>query len=304
MVARATPIAGSRLGIGDRRVCRSVSGRGLWARRGGLTLLETVLAISLLTTLLGMMFWFYDSALQARGEGIERTRDVQLVRVVLDRIGQEVRQAAGNISGYGPGLVGHKHGISVNTLVLPDKIVSRRRGITDQQIAAQFDLQEVSYYIAWDEENLDEEGNSRALGLARKVFKTFNRGVFVQSDSEEEVEDEEALAIKEELYAPEIKFLEFRYFDGATWWEDWQLAQGNSLPMMVRITVGFTPLPPEEEEKLELIEDNFMRDESEREPLEDDKFTIFVRPVQADVNPIGVRLQREASAFTESEGGL
>ena len=304
MTGGTVAIADRGLGIGGWHDYRVVLRRGCCARRGGLTLLETVLAISLLTTLVGMMFWFYDSALQARDEGITRTRDVQLARVVLDRIAQEVRQAAGNISGYGPGLVGHKHGISVNTLVLPDEIVSRRRSITNEQIAAQFDLQEVSYYIAWDEENLDEEGNSRALGLARKVFKTFNRGVFVESDSPEEVEDEEALAIKEELFAPEIKFLEFRYFDGATWWEDWQLAQGNSLPLMVRITVGFTPLPPEEEERLELVEDNFLRDESERDPLEDDRFTMFVRLVQADVNPIGVRLQREASAFTESEEGL
>ena len=82
------------------------------------------------------------------------------------------------------------------------------------------------------------------------------------------------------------------------------LAQGNSLPMMVRITVGFTPLPPEEEEKLDLVEDNFLRDEQEQEPVPDDQFTVFVRLVQSDVNPIGVRLQREASAFSESEKGL
>ncbi len=270
----------------------------------GLTLLETVLAISLLTTFLGMLFWFYDSSLQSSDQGTKRSRDVQLARVIMNGIAESIRHAAGNISGYGPGLVGHKHGISVNTLVLPDKIVSRRRTVADEQIAAQFDLQEVSYYIAWDEENPDEDGNSRALGLAQKVSKTFNRGVFVESDTEEDVADEEAKAIKEELYAPEIKFLEFRYFDGATWWEDWQITQGNSLPMMVRITVGFTPLPPEEEEQLDLVEDNFLRNESERDPLEDDKFTMFVRLVQADVNPLGVRLQREASAFTESEEGM
>ena len=53
-----------------------------------------------------------------------------------------------------------------------------------------------------------------------------------------------------------------------------------------------------------MIEDDFLRPEEEREPLADDKFTMFVRLVQADANPIGVRLQREASAFGESEAGL
>ena len=121
---------------------------------------------------------------------------------------------------------------------------------------------------------------------------------------DEKGQDEEALAVKEELYAPEIKFLELKYFDGANWWDDWQLMLGNSLPMMVRVTVGFTPLPPEKEQEMELVEDNFLRDEEERDPLEDDKFTVFVRLVQAEVNPIGVRLQREASAFSESEGAM
>jgi hypothetical protein len=269
------------------------------------TLLETVLAIWLLVTFMGMMFWFYDSSMEASQDGTRRTHDVQLARVVLERIAQEIRQTSGNTAGFGPGLIGEEHALSVNTLVLPDKILSRRRSITEDQIAAQFDLQEVRYYIAWDEENLDEEGYPRALGLARRVSKTFNRGVFIERESDdEEGQDEEALAVKEELYAPEIKFLELKYFDGATWWDDWQLMLGNSLPMMVRVTVGFTPLPPEKEEEMELVEDNFLRDEEERDPLEDDKFTVFVRLVQAEVNPIGVRLQREASAFTESEGAM
>jgi hypothetical protein len=274
-------------------------------KRRSLTLLETVLAISLLVVFMGMMFWFYDSSMEASRDGTRRTHDVQLARVVLERIAQEIRQTSGNTAGFGPGLIGEEHALSVNTLVLPDKILSRRRSITEDQIAAQFDLQEVRYYIAWDEENLDEEGYPRALGLARRVSKTFNRGVFVEQDSDDEKgQDEEALAVKEELYAPEIKFLELKYFDGANWWDDWQLMLGNSLPMMVRVTVGFTPLPPEKEQEMELVEDNFLRDEEERDPLEDDKFTVFVRLVQAEVNPIGVRLQREASAFSESEGAM
>ncbi|MHC4609477.1 MAG: hypothetical protein ACYS7M_03930 [Planctomycetota bacterium] len=273
--------------------------------RRAVTLLETVLAVSLMVTFMGMMYWFYESSLETREEGLKRTHDVQLARVLLQRMAEEIRQASGNTPGYGTGLIGYKHGISVNTLVIPDKILAQKRSVFDEQIAAQFDLQEVRYYIAWDEENLDEEGNPRPLGLVRRVSKTFNRGVVLETDSEEEeTEEEEAAAVKEELYSPEIKFLEFRYFDGASWWEDWELAQGNSLPLMVRVTVGYTPLLPEEEEELDLVEDNFLRDEEERDRIPDDQFTMFVRLVQSDVNPIGVRLQREASAFSASEGEL
>lgn len=275
------------------------------AARRAVTLIETLLATSLLVTLMGLLYWFYGSTLETREQGLKRTRDVQLARVILERMAEEIRQSSGNTAGYGAGLIGYKRGISVNTLVIPEKILAERRSIFDEQIAAQFDLQEIRYYVAWDEENLDEEGNPRPLGLVRRVTKTFNRGLVLETGSDdEEVEDEEALAVKEELYAPEIKFLEFRYFDGASWWEDWELTQGNSLPVMVRITIGYTPLLPEDEEELDLVEDNFLRDESERERIPDDQFTRFVRLVQSDVNPIGVRLQREASAFGESEGGL
>ena len=287
------------------REASRVSPRGLKsAARRAVTLIETVLAISLLVTFMSLMYWFYGSSLETREEGLKRTQEVQLARVILQRMAEEIRQASGNTAGYGAGLVGYKRGISVNTLVIPDKILAEKRSIFDEQVAAQFDLQEIRYYVAWDEENLDEEGNPRPLGLVRRVSKTFNRGLVLETGSEEEAEDEEALAIKEELYAPEIKFLEFRYFDGASWWEDWELSQGNSLPMIVRITIGYTPLLPEEEEELELVDDNFLRDEEERDRIPDDQFTRFVRLVQSDVNPIGVRLQREASAFAESEGGL
>ncbi len=278
---------------------------GFVAARRAVTLIETLLATSLLVTFMGVLYWFYGSTLETREQGLKRTRDVQLARVILERMAEEIRQASGNTAGYGAGLIGYKRGISVNTLVIPEKILAQRRSIFDEQIAAQFDLQEIRYYVAWDEENLDEEGNPRPLGLVRRVTKTFNRGLVLETGfDDQEVEDEEALAVKEELYAPEIKFLEFRYFDGASWWEDWELTQGNSLPVMVRITIGYTPLLPEEDEELDLVEDNFLRDEDERERIPDDQFTRFVRLVQSDVNPIGVRLQREASAFGESEGGL
>ncbi|MFQ5490839.1 MAG: type II secretion system protein J, partial [Phycisphaerae bacterium] len=249
-------------------------------RRAALTLLEVVLASGLLVLFMGSVFWFYGSALETAEEGTARTRDVQLARVVMARMAKEIRQASGNTTGFGPGLIGFDESISVNTLVLPDKIVSRRQGVTDDPIAAQFDLQEVRYYIAWDEENLDDEGNPRSLGLVRKVSKTFNRGVIINTDSEDDNVESEAVAVKEEMYAPEIKYLEFKYFDGASWWDDWQIAQGNSLPMMVRITLGFVPQPPDDEE-LELVEDDFLRAEEERDPLPDDRFTMFVKLVQA-----------------------
>jgi hypothetical protein len=273
------------------------------SHKRALTLVETMLATSILVTLMGLMFWFYNSSLDTRQDGLKRNADLQLVRVILDRMADEIRTASGNTPGYGAGLVGFKHALSINTLVVPDRILSETRSIADEEIAGQFDLQEIRYYIAWDEENLDENGDPRALGLVRRVSKTFNRGFYLETGSEEEAEEEEALAVKEELYAPEIKYLDLRYFDGLNWWETWELAQGNSLPVLVRITIGFVPVLPEDEER-DLIEDEFLRPEQEREELAPDRHTILVKLVQSEANPLGVRLQREASALAASEEAL
>jgi hypothetical protein len=263
------------------------------------TLMEMVISTSLLVMLLGSMYWFYFSSLENRDEGIAQSRDVQLARVILNRIADEIRQASGNASGYGPGIIGGPNAISVNTVTLPTKELMRKRSIMQQQVAKQFDIQEARYYIAWDEENLDDNNDPRALGLVRRVTRTFNQAIIIEGEEG----TDEAAAIKEELYAPEIKFLEFRYFDGATWWDRWEEYNGNSLPQIVRITVGYTPILPEEYEEFELVDDNFLRDESEQEELPPDQYTTFVRLVQADIF-FGSRLSREASAFSESEEGI
>ena len=41
-------------------------------RRRGLTLLETVLATSILVMLMSLMFWFYNSSLETRQEFVDR----------------------------------------------------------------------------------------------------------------------------------------------------------------------------------------------------------------------------------------
>ena len=103
-----------------------------YARRPGLTLIEVVLAVSLLVMLMGVLFWFYNNSLEARRTGLDRTRRVQLARVIIGRMVDELRQASGNTQGYGPGLIGFDDSFSVNTLVLPDKILSLRRKLGDE----------------------------------------------------------------------------------------------------------------------------------------------------------------------------
>jgi hypothetical protein len=254
-----------------------------------------VLAIGLFVILVGMLYGFYSSSLALRDRATKTTRDVQLARIVVDRICSEIRQAITG-GGFGTGVYGDKYSISINTVVIPDKTLSEKRSIQDKPPPGQFDLQEVRYYVAYDEDHPDENGYPRALGLIRRAVKTFNTDVIVEGDEKGEADSRRAF--KQEMYAPEIKYVEFKYFDGAKWWDKWQIQQGNALPQVVRVTVGYVPHPPQEEEQFVKID---IGDEARKEPLPDDQYTRFVRLVQADTF-FGSRLQREASAFSESEG--
>ncbi|HRX83578.1 MAG TPA: hypothetical protein P5572_01010, partial [Phycisphaerae bacterium] len=191
------------------------------------TLLEMVICIGLFIVLMATMFQFYDTALQRRDEGQELSRNAQLARVVLDRMTDEIRQATVNVPSYGTGLTGiddpeYGPSISINTVVMPDKALSEERTIDQVKLAGQFDLRNIQYSIAWDYENLDTNGDPVALGLARAETRTFLRDVVFTDENEAAQAAEDAAAgSKRELYAPEIKYLEFAYFDGAKWWKEW-----------------------------------------------------------------------------------
>jgi hypothetical protein len=264
------------------------------------TLVEMILATGLLVLLMGMLYEFYDTSLTMRDQGLEHTRRLQLVRVVLDRIAEEIRYCSDSTPGYGPGLVGNRYQLTVLTPTLPTKELMRRRSLTEKALAAQFDLREIRYSIAWDEENLDEEGNWRALGLVRRETQTFNQAIVVEGDEG----DDATAAIKRELYAPEIKFIEFAYFDGRTWWDTWGggLVQNLPLPQMVKITVGFKKVLPPEATGIDVVDEDedLSEDELRRQYKEEDRHSVIVRLAQAD-RFFRSRITREVTALGEEE---
>lgn len=299
-------------------------------RRRAITLLEIVLATGILVPMLGMTFWFYASSLETRARSMTKIRDTQLSRVILDRIVRELRQSTGFVGGYGTGIYGTRHKISMNTVVIPDKALVERRGLRERQRPGQFDLRQVDYYIAWDDVNIDEEGDPRALGLMRRERRTFNQLEAIEDAADveaseqpaadpgarerapqtagasfsdvfdeslnEELEDEELEGAKRELYAPEIKFIEFLYHDGHRWWDSWEIKEGNALPQMVMVTIGSKPELPEDAEIR--IQRELLNDEDDVEPIPADRYVTIVRIPQGD-SFFGSRVQREASALSD-----
>src|SRR5690606_17497908 len=130
------------------------------------------------------------------------------------------------------------------------------------------DLVRVSYELLKDEELVDDEGVPLVHGLWRSEQKRFDPSpdFVVPEDAQSMVEREgEAVPVdipqpEGELYAPEIKYLRFQYFDGSQWRDQWQVeddaggvglgkaaASGKvtyALPQAVMITLGRVRVDP------------------------------------------------------------
>lgn len=300
---------------------RSV-GRVARTRRRALTLLEVVLSIGLMVLLSGVTFWFYSNTLTGRAESIERSQRLQVARTLLEQMSREIRYASSFTPGYGTGLVGAEEWITVYTTRIPRRVLSEDRSLRDDEIEDEFDLMEVRYYIARHDEITDEDGHAISLGLVRKETRTLNAGlnqavdggedgegdggeafggdsIFADDELQalEDLELDELSTIKEELYAPEIKFLRFHYFDGNRWWPTWELEGANTLPQIVRITVGFTGRPAIADLE-DPDEDFFITDPENQVALAQDEYTTFVRVLQSDIF-FGSRIGRTAQDLAE-----
>ena len=273
-------------------------------RRRGLTLLEVLLALGLVTFLSVTMFLFYDVTLRSREFGTKRINEGNLARVIAMKMAEEIRSANGFLIGAGPGIGGRERQITIQTVVIPDKELFVRRQIQDEPLPAQSDMRQEQYYLAYDEDKTfdypDGTTGPAPLGLVRREIQTLNQ-VIVREDQSESVDLD--------LYAPEMKYLRFRYFDGVEWLDRWDIGRGgeaglgNSLPQAVEVTIGYTPIPPPEEEEEELDLDNSELLPALPEPYGEDRCTIVVRLQQADTF-FGSRLLRAQRPPAGTEGDV
>ena len=324
------------------------------SRRYGITLLELVLAMGLLTMISSLTYWFYASSLQTRQQGVIEAQALRLSRIVLDRIVREIRQAAMIPSEGGVAIRGDAEQIRLTTLRTPDRElyreVYRARDREQESLRVEYDIVKVAYHIVRHPEIQDEDGYDLPIGLGRMEIRVPRPEQFVfgeafdarapvghrrdefsetedaleadpdtGSQAEDEAldafdealfgEDDESRGIGaeaeinwEELYAPEIKYLRFCYFDGQKWWDSWNVEGDNPLPQMVLVTVGFEGAPPFGEDFGRTENEEFCtclnEDPVDCERLPSDRSSRVVRLVQSD--PLfRSRITREGQAFVE-----
>jgi len=110
----------------------------------------------------------------------------------------------------------------------------------------------------------------------------------------------------EELYAPEIRFLRFCYYDGHKWWDDWDVRGDNPLPQLVQVTVGFGSCAPFDGEFVSKEIEDFCEclnhTPADCLPLPRDRYSTVVRVPQAD--PLfRSRITRETQAYIKQVKG-
>jgi type II secretory pathway component PulJ len=231
----------------------------------GFTLLEAVMAIGLTVLLMSSVYAFYDYCLKTREFSERRLARAELARMLLDQISYDLRSIIPQSHGYTPVLDGNREIVECVTASMPDRRLFADRKLRGPRIARETDLRRISWFLAYDEENVDENNEPMVVGIVRRTRKNM---LAIQQFEDEERLDEEDRTYFDRLISQEVKYLEFSFFDGAKWLPTWEPPSDKApqnqnrrppIPVAIRTTIGFSPVS---------IEDlNLRRTESDEDPM-------------------------------------
>lgn len=233
--------------------------------RRAFTLLEVLLALGLSVLLLGVIGMAVDFHLRLIGTGRAEVEHAQLARAILARMADDLRGAiqytpssssedsdqqmtdpedpttledldrTSNLANATslptlPGLYGNDHELQIDLSRLPrlDQMQSvLATESTSNTTSAPGDLRTVTYFASGTSAQLA----STQTGLARREIDRITASLAMeQGDSLQAQGNEEPMA-------PEVQDLQFRYFDGTQWLDQWDTTERSGLPMAVQIAI-------------------------------------------------------------------
>lgn len=279
---------------GARWLC-ALSAERLRYARSALTLLEMLVSIALIAMLMAALMVFYWQTVQLRDKASARSEQTQIARQVLDRIAAELRGTLGTETLGFPvaaRLQGDRRSIKFLTSGLPAPAQYHVYRESETPPPAQHDLREVSYSLWIDEDKRTETDDPTVGGIIRTEKKTLNQFL---------VDEEQPEELRSDLWSYELGYLEFRYYDGVQWDIKWDLNEGNSLPQLIMVTVGFKPLT-----QIELDNQDLDEFPIEEYPFGDnkwrsDRFSVIVRIPGAD-RMFSSRFQRMGKQMSDQLG--
>jgi len=220
--------------------------------RSGFTLVEIVLALALIVVLMGLLGMTIDVYLRAADGSRTGVEESRVARLVLQRIGDDLRNAVpvpiGASSAAGSssqpnssqdvmrsrfptgGVCGNRRELLANISRMP---------LLDQSAAESgalpSDLRTVIYRLGTSDtpgrsDTADEP--SKPCGLVRGEWERATRDWAIQEGQAAQLTG--ALT----MLAPEVDAIEFTYFDGDTPYSEWDSFEREGLPTMVKIAVS------------------------------------------------------------------
>lgn len=204
-------------------------------RRHSFTLLEVVLALSLMIAMMAGIYEYYLSTMRARDAAIRSLRQTLMMRALLEQIAEDLRHIT-DISPDNVGFVGTEEQLTFVRMGVPDMGMALQLHDSMSQDAkpGQEDLVRITYMLKRDteEKTMDVDGTPVVYGMLRSTPQLIdpNPQFTVSVDAQSESQDQSgsdgstigtAPTSTEDLI-PDVKYLRFWYYDGKTWHPRWQ----------------------------------------------------------------------------------
>ncbi|MCA9242333.1 MAG: hypothetical protein KDA32_00150 [Phycisphaerales bacterium] len=293
-------------------------------QRRAVTLLEALIAITLMVLMLTVLLTFFWQAIDVRQQLSEQADKTALARQVLANFETELIGCVGMDALHFPAvlattdeesaaaedpnsqggtgdvrMIGTRRTITFLTTALPADHQYTFLRESDEPPQAQHDVRLVHYEVWVDPDDRDENGEPLVGGIIRTEKKTLGQTI---------INDDDPLQIRVDLWSNEFKYLEFRYFDGVEWTTDWNSAvdqtnTGNTLPQLVQVTLGYNPLTTDDLEDRDLDEYPIDQPEYALGDAQEhsDRYSIVVRIPAAD-RFFRNRMQRVSQQVIEQLG--
>jgi len=190
--------------------------------RGAFTLIEVVLAIGIAIGIMLVLLFFYNQAANLRAQLMQEAERLSTVRLLMDRITMELRTSRPHAF-FEATFIG-----DTNFMQFPrTELVSDAAWKTGERVSsAQTDLRLVRYSMITD--------TNAAAGLYREEEPLVETRTVRSASPTVDV----APPKPPEPLSEEVRYLHFRYWDGAKWLESWN---GTKMPFGVEISLGFEP---------------------------------------------------------------
>ena len=191
---------------------------GAGARRA-FTLIEVVLAISIAIGIMLVLLFFYQQAANLRTQLMQEAERLSTIRLLMDRITMELRTARPHAF-FEATFIGESNFVQfVRTELVSDAAWKSGERVP----SAQTDLRLVRYTVLTD--------TNAAAGLYREEEPLIETRTVRSASPSVDVTPPKA----PEPLSEEIRYVQFRYWDGAKWVESWN---GTKMPFGVEISLA------------------------------------------------------------------